>query len=152
MKSIQGLADEAGKSVRTIQRWVVAYNEENKTEHKSGTRDLISDEDLIFYIESKYDLPPGVSSDTEPVVMQEEKIVRRKNRKTTLQDRLSADWLVILVLFVILFADMFAFGTIGNHNFGTKIKYSAVIFSIIGLATGVGSVITYNRIKNFPLP
>lgn len=70
-----------------------------------------------------------------------------ENRKQ-LQERLSADWLVIVVLLVLLWCDMFAFGAIGAKEWGAKIPYAGIIFSIIGLASGIGSVVTYNRIEN----
>lgn len=72
----------------------------------------------------------------------------QKVESSTLQRKLSADWLIVVVLVVILFADMFAFGSIGHHSFGKRIKFAAIFFSIIGLATGIGSVVTYNRIKD----
>lgn len=71
-----------------------------------------------------------------------------KIESSTLQKKLSADWLIVLVLVVILFADMFAFGSIGHHGFGKRIRFAALFFSVIGLATGIGSVVTYNRIKD----
>lgn len=77
------------------------------------------------------------------------KRIKTAKKKTlpSLQERLSADWLIISVLVVILFADMTAFAIIGQHEFSGKITGSAFIFAVIGLATGVGSVVTFNRIE-----
>lgn len=69
---------------------------------------------------------------------------------TDLQKKLSADWLIVVVMLVILLADGFAFGVIGHHNFG-KIPFAGVAFGVIGLATGVGSIATYNRVKDMVL-
>ncbi len=42
---------------------------------------------------------------------------------------------------------MFCFGVIGNHEFGEKWSLAWLPFSIIGLAVGFGSIVTYNRIQ-----
>ena len=68
-------------------------------------------------------------------------------KRPDLQERLSNDWLILVVLFVILWADMFAFGAIGQQNFSDRLSFAAFFFALIGLATGVGSVVTYNRIQ-----
>lgn len=146
--SIKKISFDANKSERTIKRWIDSFNKENGTNHPNGNDAIISDPKLLKYLISRYpvdnNLKPGSSSDSPKPQQRKESRVK----KATLQDRLSADWLVLLVLGVILWADMFAFGTIGNQNFGTKIPYAGVLFSIIGLATGIGSVVTFNRIKD----
>jgi len=70
---------------------------------------------------------------------------------STLQRKLSSDWLIVFVLLVILFADMIAFSIIGEHEFKGKIPFAKVVFAVLGLATGIGSVVTYNRIQEFKL-
>lgn len=69
-------------------------------------------------------------------------------QKTNLQKRLSADWLIVFVLLVILGADAFAFGTIGSVEFGDVSSYSWAFFAILGVSTGIGSIVTYNRIED----
>ena len=72
----------------------------------------------------------------------------KSKKKTDLQTILSANWMVIVVLLVILWVDMFCFGVIGDHEFGEKWPLSWLPFSLIGLAVGFGSIVTYNRISN----
>lgn len=79
---------------------------------------------------------------------QAKKSIKKKIKKSTLQQRLSSDWLIIAVLIVILFADMTAFAIIGQHEFSERISFSPLLFAVIGLATGIGSVVTYNRIED----
>lgn len=146
--SIKKISFDANKSERTIKRWIDSFNKENNTNHANGNDAIISDPELLKYLTSRYpvdnNLKPGSSSDSPKPQPRKES----RPKKVTLQDRLSADYLVLVVLGVILCADMFAFGTIGDHNFGTKIPFAGVMFSIIGMATGIGSVVTFNRIKN----
>jgi len=163
--TIKTFAEKAGKSNRTIQRWIESYNKKNDTDFATGVNAVIEDENLLSFLNSKFspeepveksivsasdDAPAAIEVKDAPIIKKAEKRPQRsKDRQiSTLQERLSADWLIVVVLLVILWADMFAFGSIGHHEFGDKIKYSAVVFSIIGLATGIGSVVTYNRIKN----
>lgn len=68
-----------------------------------------------------------------------------------LQQRLSSDWLIVVVLLVILCADMIAFSIIGHNSFKEVLPSANIIFAVIGLATGIGSVVTYNRIKEVKL-
>lgn len=71
----------------------------------------------------------------------------KTKKKTDLQTRLSADWLVLTVLAIILLMDVFVFGAIGQHEFGEKVPMSWMFFGVIGFATGIGSISTYNRIE-----
>lgn len=155
--NIDELSVQAGKSKRTIQRWIAAYNKTNNTSFDNGVNAIINDPDLLSYLKSKFEPQPTLFEPSATIEQPvEQSIVKEKKRPDTpkkrsvvsLQQRLSADWLVIVVLLVILWADMFAFGSIGHHEFGDKITFAAVVFSIIGLATGIGSVVTYNRIKD----
>jgi len=84
--------------------------------------------------------PKKSSHDTQPKATQA--------KKTDLQTRLSADWLIMSVLIVILFADVISFGLIGDHEIGDRFQYSWIFFGIMGLATGLGSIVTYNRIQD----
>lgn len=72
----------------------------------------------------------------------------RKPGKSNLQQRLSADWLILTILIVILGADMFSFAVVGDYEFGDKFIHSWVFFAVMGLAVGLGSIVTYNRIED----
>lgn len=115
---------------------------------------------VITLYEAKDDVSDIAKEQTEELIEKVSEKLNLQNREddintieTTshLQKKLSSDWLIIVVLLTILCADMIAFGIIGHHNFSKIIPYSHVIFAIIGLATGIGSVVTYNRIKEFKL-
>jgi len=67
--------------------------------------------------------------------------------KKNLQEKLSSDWLIVIVLLTILCADMIAFSIIGHNSFKDALPYPHIIFAVIGLATGIGSIVTYNRIE-----
>ena len=75
------------------------------------------------------------------------KQVVRKPKRSTLQQNLSSDGLAILVLIVLLFADSLAFGIIGHNKFNYITQYIGVLFSILGLTTGIGAIVTYLRIE-----
>lgn len=94
------------------------------------------------------------SRESRPVTVAKPKKERKgqrlkasKQKKTDLQTLLSANWMVLIVLFVVLWVDMFCFGVIGDNEFGEKWGLAWLPFSIIGLAVGFGSIVTYNRIS-----
>ena len=171
--TIKEIAKKAKKNTVTVQRWVRDYNKVNSKDFESGTNSEVNNQELLLFIdskikkkaevkkvESKKKIGPGtlikvkktdviVPSTTlnvpsEPILVP----VIEKNDTKGLKEHLSADWLIVAVLIIILWCDMFAFGVIGGHEFGDKISYAGFIFSIIGLATGIGSVVTFNRISN----
>lgn len=86
--------------------------------------------------------------EVKTVVKASKAVDEPKETKTNLQKRLSADWLILSVLIVIIGADMFSFATIGDYEFGSKFVYSWVFFAVMGLAVGLGSIVTYNRIED----
>lgn len=79
---------------------------------------------------------------------QRTKRAKNKVKKIKLQEHLSSDWLIIAVLIVILFADMTAFAIIAQNRFSDSIWFAPFMFAMIGLATGLGAVVTYNRIED----
>ena len=164
MESIKEISEKIGKSSRSVQRWIEQYNEENNTIHGAGLNDHISDAVVKAYIYSRAEKRKQQrqpDAELQPFqAMQVERVKEAapqrhrsaEKRRKTLREKLSADWLVMLVLLVILWVDMFSFAAVGSHGFGTKFaEYSSAItvaFSIIGLATGIGSIVSYNRIKD----
>jgi len=100
-----------------------------------GKGSLISD--LVEKIEK------SKNETLEPVVQNKE----QEDQMTTLQKRLSSDWLIVFVLLVILTIDMIIFSIIGEINFKEKIPFASILFAVIGLATGIGSIATYARIQ-----
>lgn len=164
MESIKEISEKIGKSSRSVQRWVEQYNEENNTSYGAGLNDHISSVDIEAYIYARAEkrkqqrqpdaeLQPFQAMQVERVkeVTPQRQKATEKRRKT-LREKLSADWLVMLVLLVILWVDMFSFAAVGSHGFGINfVEYSSIItvaFAIIGLATGIGSIVSYNRIKD----
>ena len=75
-------------------------------------------------------------------------IRKRQKKSISLRKRLSSDVLVISVLVVMLMSDMVAFYLITNYSFGDLPDWLPRCFAIVGLAVGVGGVITFSRIKN----
>ena len=163
---IKELSKRFDCSDRTVQRWIQAYNKKNGRSHPYGQRDDITDEKLLTFLESKTEgekeLPeqpkPEENPNKDPDGDENKKPTPRPKRQKTvnrakkkhLQEKFSADWLVVTVLVTILGADMFAFGAIGFNEFGEKAGgwWVCIPFALMGLATGFGSVVTYNRISD----
>jgi len=145
--TIGELAEEKGVNVESLKKKLRRGNME-----VPGEAQTLSAE-LIRFLTSDGRRSSQINVTVKPSGTPTKKSVPRQKglkrpHNNNLQKRLSADWLIMLVLLVILWADMFAFGVIGHNEFKNKIDYSAIFFSIIGLATGIGSVVTYNRIKD----
>ena len=68
--------------------------------------------------------------------------------KSNLSAHLSRDWLAITVICTLLLVDVFSFSVIGHNRFSQDYAQSGIAFGIIGFACGIGSVVTYNRIKD----
>ena len=141
--TIKLLATTAGVSTRTVQRRIEVFNKEHNTTHSSGENSEITDQELLKFLMLEFDIE---GNKKEPDI--EEKKKEKKKPASDLQTKLSSDWLIIAVMVVILWCDMFAFGAIGQNQFSHISKFAGFLFAIIGLATGIGSVVTYNRIKN----
>lgn len=147
-------ASKSGKSTRTVKRWIESYNKINGTNFENGENAIISDPQLLAFIKSKFPIQVAGSTISKeqkksiPVKKTVRECTPAKPKRKTIQQRLSSDWLVGLVLAIILFADVFAFSVIGDHEFGEKFSLSFAFFGVMGFATGVGSMISYSRIQD----
>lgn len=150
--TVKQLAYQFGVSTRTVQRDIDAFNKANETNHPNGTNDQVINPDLLEYLKAKRknDLFAGEAE-------QEQKPKPRRNKTKSAPDpeqeepdplrvSLSRPWLVISVIIVILFADMFAFGYVAFDQWGSA--WVAAGFVVLGFATGIGAVVTYNRIED----
>jgi hypothetical protein len=151
------IASKAKVSTRTIQRRIEKFNTSNHSheKHQIGKDIPASSTALIQYLESEFHISLSENQEyktPEGAVRIAKHIAKPKKQKATtptaLQVRLSADWIVIVVLIIVLGADMIAFALIGNHEFSENIPFAWAFFALLGFATGTGSVITYNRIKD----
>lgn len=157
--SINSFALFVNVSTRTIQRRISKFNKENSTNHKKGVYDPISDIELQEYLIDEFKNEEPRKENVVEFDLNSKKDFPscrvhselKLNQLSTLQRKLSSDWLIVFVLIVILFADMIAFGIIGEHEFQGKIPAAKIVFAVLGLATGIGSVVTYNRIQEFKL-
>lgn len=136
------IAKKLNVHTRTVQRKIDRFNSEQGTDHSNGANVEITDAQLLNYL-------TGEPAKIEPQSIEPAKAIKpEKTKAIPLQKRLSSDVLIVCVLVIILWADMLAFSSIGMHEFADKVPYPGIVFAIIGLATGIGSVVTYNRIKD----
>lgn len=154
--SVKAFAQAVNKSNRTVQRRIEKYNKENNTCFPFGLKDLIDNEFLISFLKKEFSHDNQDHEEADILLSSESRSVGDYSStmevqikdKTDLQEKLSSDWLIVVVLLTILCADMLAFSIIGHQEFSDRIPFAGVLFAIIGFATGIGSVVTYNRIEN----
>lgn len=152
--TVKQIADQKGVSVRTISRRIAAYNKLHNKTFLNGTNHTVVDPELLEFINNGKKSPVNGSSVLELTDKENESKktrIRKKpctGQKTSLQYKLSSDWLVIVVISVMLIADATAFYIITDNSIGNISKLFAPAFAVLGFFTGLGGVITYARIKN----
>lgn len=166
---IKEIATKANTTPRTIQRDIDSYNLLNGTDHSNSLKEPIEDEGLIGYLAEKRgvglvqakttDVHRSIVSDDlvkKPTVVREEPTKQRqqanlkpkRKKKVDLQTRLSADWLIMLVILSILASDMVSFYVLSDAAYGGRLPFVPFFFAPLGLICGIGAVVTYNRIEN----